>query len=171
MSRNRGIDDILRDLDKRIEKIWNKPPPEIETLLEHRGPYRQSFTMVIYAYFETSALASTLWILRQNAKTSLQINTLATVTRSILDSHAISLETYGLTDTAELLRNSSTTLAQVKKSKEYFMIIERLVVYLNRLGMAGWLDLLIPWQDLSYAFEKTWRTGRRKLEASNTVER
>jgi hypothetical protein len=165
MSRNGSINNIVKEIDQRIEEIWNRPPSEIENLLEVKGLCRQSFNLVIYAYWDTNALASTLWTLRRNAQSGVPISSLATVTGSIVDSHARSLEAYGLLDTAELLGKVSPILSQVKESREYIMLVERLVVYLNRLGMAGWLDLLIPWQELGETFEEALRSDRPNLVA------
>jgi hypothetical protein len=171
MTQNLSVHDIIKYIDKRIDEIWSNPPSEIENLLEPRGPYGQSFTTVIYAYFDVYALANILWTLRQNAKAGVPIGSLATVTESILNNHAVSLEAYGLADTAKFLRKISLSLLQVRDSKEYVMMTEKLMVYLNRLGMAGWLDLIVPWQMLSCAFEEGRQARRLGLGKSDAIER
>lgn len=160
MQPNPSIDNVVKEIDQRIEKIWNRPPSELKSLLEVKGPLRKPFNVVIYAYWDTNALAGTLWTLRQNAKDGVPISSLTTITGSILDSHAKSFEAYGLLDTAALLREGSAIQSQVKDPKEYILIAERLIVYLNRLGMAGWIDLMIPWKELGDTFEEALRSEK-----------
>jgi hypothetical protein len=148
------LEKVVDEIEERTEKIWKKSPPEIDRIQEPKGPYCQSFTGVIYAYFDANALAGTLWTLRKNAKAGVTIDSLTTVTQSILETHAVSFEAYGLEDSAKLLRKVSVALENANNSKEFVTIVEKLVAYLNRLGMSGWLDLIIPWQRLSCAFEE-----------------
>ena len=157
MKPNLSVEKVVKEIDQRIEKIWNRPPLELKRLLEVKGPLRKPFNVVIYAYWDANALASTLWTLRHNAKTGVPVGPLAIITKSILENHIRSFEAYGLPDTVTLLRKVSDVQPQVKESKEYILVVERLIVYLNRLGMAGWLDLMVPWKELGETFEKVIR--------------
>jgi len=159
MSKDLYYENIVKEIDFYIKKIWNKPPSEIENLLDTKNVFQQPFNLVIYSYGDTNALAGILWVLRKSAKAkkNVSLNNLIIITTSILDAYAISFEAYGLLDTAKLLRSVSEAILQLKETREYIVVIERLTVYLNRLGMAGWLDLLIPWQKLDSVFKSVHR--------------
>lgn len=158
MKPNAQVDQAVQAIDRRIEKIWNQPPAELKNLLEVKGPCRQSFNPVMYAYGDANALAGILWNFRLKAKEGIPIGPLAILTGSILESYAKSFEAYGLWDTAALLRQGAKAQAEMKGSGEYIHLAERLIVYLNRLGMAGWLDLMMPWKELGDAFTEALRS-------------
>jgi hypothetical protein len=160
MSKHSGVELFLRTLDERIAAIWKEPPSELKKILEPAGPYASRFPIVIYSYWNANALAGDLWILRRNAKSGVALSGLIPITKSIIDSNAVSFQVYGLTDTFDLLKKASSVLGEVKDTGEFIAIVEKLVVYLNRLGMAGWLDLLVPWQKLNSAFEEALQTGQ-----------
>jgi len=160
MSKRSGVETFLRTLDEKTATIWKEPPSELKKILEPAGPYASRFPIVIYSYWNANALAGDLWILRRNAKSGVSLSGLIPITKSIIDSNAVSFQVYGLTDTFDLLKEASTVLGEVKDVTEYVAIAEKLVVYLNRLGMSGWLDLLVPWQKLNSAFEEALQTGQ-----------
>lgn len=154
MSETLNVDSVIRMIDQKINEIWSEPPSEIDNLLEPKGPYGSSFPIVINAYSTANGLAGFLWALTKCAKTGDSIDCLANVTKHVIDSHIVIFEVCGLTATTKLLKSVSAILPQVKDLKEYTSLLERLIVYLNRLGMAGWIDLSIPWRRLSYVFDE-----------------
>ena len=154
MNQDTSTQEIVAEINQRIEQIWDKPPAEIKSLLEIKAPYRQAFNLAIYSYFDANALAGTLWVLRGNLKDGIPLDNLPTVAASIVRSHAKSCEAYGLPDTSALLEKVSNVMGKIKDREDFIEVLERLIVYLNRMGMAGWLDLLMPWKKLGDAFEK-----------------
>lgn len=154
MNGDSSVGSVIKMIEQKTKEIWSEPPSEIASLLEPKGPYGSSFPIVINAYSTANGLASTLWALRKCARTGDSIDCLADVSKNIIDSHIVIFEVCGLTATTKLLKNVSAILSHVKDPKRYVLLLEKLIVYLNRLGMAGWIDLLIPWRRLSYAFDE-----------------
>jgi hypothetical protein len=146
---------ILRELEKRIEEIWFGSPTEIENLKNPKGGvFQYAFSHISYAYAEFYQFAPTLWTLKLatrgatrigSKRVTVPIESVKSVTRALLLSHALMLDIYGLNISAELFRKSSDALENVTNASEYCEIADRLVLYCNKMAEGGCLDALMSW--------------------------
>lgn len=142
---------IINEIETRIYEIWENPPSEIDNLKQtkHCG---QSFTVVINAFHLILYLASTLWAIRQNAVSGVSIESLKTTSKSIINGYPkFLLESFGLRETAKLLYKTSEAIDRVSDVSDFIEIFDYLCPYLNK--MHHWIDLLIPWYELSCTFQ------------------
>jgi hypothetical protein len=84
-----------------------------------------------------------LGCLENSAKKGVAIESVISMTISLLETDSIFAVCVGLTDTTQLLKKTCTVLHDVQSIDEYVKIVDRLRFYFNKLSVYGWIDSLL----------------------------
>jgi hypothetical protein len=147
---------LLKELEEERKKIWTVNKPEDVDLMRIRlGTRDQNFSICTYAIGETNGVVDFLYCIRITAQQeSVDVKTLVAVTCNLLslevDRYRVS---YNMLNAAKLVEKTVDVLKKkVKTNKEFIEVVEALMFYLGKLNY--WLDLEMPWNELSIEYEK-----------------
>lgn len=94
-----------------------------------------------------------LGTLRDCARGGVLIDCIKSVTIAIIETKCVFQETIGLTETTQLLRKACKVTERVQNVYDYMDIVDKLVIYLEKMSDRGWLDLGMHWSEVSSAYD------------------
>lgn len=148
------VSDFNKKMEKKIAEIWRKPPAEIVNVRKPMGVFAHSLPMINFAFHSAQSLTSQLFRLRGHAaKGDIPLDIITLLSKEIVDREGLFLALYGLKDTGELLKEASAVFAKIKNAQEYIEMVDKVNIYVNKLGGFGWLDAEMKWAKVSGLFE------------------
>jgi hypothetical protein len=141
------ISELTAEIAREREKIWQKAPPELESLKSHQKGRAGNVTVRIYAFADAYRNQRNLWLLRDGVKTqNLTIEVARSVLAPFLREMADRFEIWALSTPSKRFRKVESRLAEVADPAELVDLLDELLIYNNRWWL--WLDSCIPWFDL-----------------------
>lgn len=139
-----SVSELIKELEVLIDKISKEPPAEINNLNNVSSiPGMHRYGRISIAYSKLREFTYTLGCLHNSAKQGVAIESIVSITISIIENQLIFTDCFGLTDTSQLLRKVCTVLRDVQSADEYGKIAIRLKVYIAKLAQTGWIDTLL----------------------------
>lgn len=141
------ISDLTAEIAREREKIWQKAPPELESLKSHQKGRAGNVTVRIYAFADAYRNQRNFWLIRDGVKTqNLTTEIAKSVLTLFLGEMADRFEIWALFTPSRLFRKVESQLAEVATPDELVDLLDELLIYNNRWWL--WLDSCIPWLDL-----------------------
>ena len=143
---------LVEELREFTTERWLGEPPDVTTLREFSLPPMGNLPCVLYCNFDLFWAGEQLQVVRQAALDGdLRLPELCSVTAMLLERTAARTAKWEMPETVELLRRAAAILAEWRPdtSREYAVVIEHLLMALNRIQAA--VDAIIPWNDLDGA--------------------
>lgn len=151
-----SVSEFLKEADKRIAEIFRSAPKEIEDLKNkpRKMETQQNFTVIMYAYCRFLFFCNHLIGHRRLVKNgTVSVENMKLVTEEALKQIAVHCDIYGLKETKELEEKAARIMKSVRSAEEYFAILDRLIIYHNKMSAGGWLDYLVNWPRLGYLYD------------------
>lgn len=151
-----SVSKFLKETDKRIQEIFRKAPKEIEDLknIPRKQETQQNFTVIVYAFCRFLFFCNILIGHRRLVKNgTVSLENMKLVTEESLKQIAVHCDIYGLKETKKLEEDAVKAMRNVKTAEEYLEIVDRLIIYHNKMSAGGWLDYLVNWPRLGYLYD------------------
>lgn len=151
-----SVPEFLKKADRRIEEIFRTAPKEVEDLrrIPRKMETQQNFTVIVYAFCRFLFFCNQLIGHRRLVKNGIvPLESMKLVTEEALKQIAVHCDIYGLKETKRLEEEAAKIMKSVKTAEEYSDILDRLIVYHNKMSAGGWLDYLVSWPRLGYLYD------------------
>ncbi len=143
---------LVEELREFTVDRWIGEPPDVAALRRFTLPPMGNLPCVLYCNFDLFWAGEQLQVVRQAALDGdLRLPELCSVTAMLLERTAARTAKWQMPETVQLLRRAASILAEWRPdtSREYAVVIEHLLMALNRIQAA--VDAIIPWNDLDGA--------------------
>ena len=144
----------VQRLSEETRRIWKKESTDVEKLVKcRRGHLDFRFATTMMGEGELRVLAEEFWHLRETAKREgTDVRTLQVLGTILLTRKAGRVKAwFHMDNLSSLLEQAGQALKGDLSREEYITLIEELCLYVGRL--AWWIELDIPWNDLSTFYE------------------
>jgi hypothetical protein len=159
----------LESLLKRISTMTSAVrgtalTPDLQRIYVSKMANDQSFTVVMFGMAQMQKLHADLRLLMQMVENhGLAIPDVKKVAESLLNGHENALrKRYDLTDAADLVRDAKVALLGVSSKEDWSGLLAPLSVFAHNVSHA--LAVLLPWHELSVAFEGARTVNRAYAE-------
>lgn len=146
---------ITARLRSENKRMWKKAPADVKNLKGRLGHEGYRFGPLIMAEEELRVLADEFWVIRVTVKEGkIDARSGGRIVAAMLSLRSRRFETwYAMHETSALFKDSAEATQRVSKSEDLIRFLDNLIMYLGRLDL--WLELEVPWDNLSRFFEKS----------------
>ena len=129
---------------------------DIKRLFAKKGPYSQSFTIVMYSESETRVILYFLWILRKLTRTeNADLNTVVFITYELLEQMTqffFNEKRVGLKTIPNIITGAKKAMEEPVSWEELNSFLDALLHFFGKLNFI--IDSKIPWFELAETFDK-----------------
>jgi hypothetical protein len=148
----------LTKIREKINDMRAKRPEEVTKLRRAPGALNNKGGLLMAIEAESRFLVQDLFVLKKTARSGkVDLESLKTITLALLNSKQGWQRSYKLQQTVDIMKNCVDVLGYVKDFDEYVEVLDSLRQYVNLWNY--WLDLQIPWYELTKAYERVLEHG------------
>jgi hypothetical protein len=149
------VKECLEEVTRERQRIWLSEPEEIKKARKLRGTYGNRYVHFEYFRGDLHGCADALsYMIGSLRNEKIDFATLKIITDRCLEFYLRRMREWYKQHTIEgLLRQVQGVLVNVESKDEYKQLMEELLRYVGK--MSYWVDLAIPWLELSQLYEIT----------------